>query len=301
MIHISGGGVSARIALHGASVAATFELGDSRHDPFYEAPWLGQWHDDPLLAHLRGDFVCVPFGMPGHGFAANHEWESLTVSAERALLSIAYPQDHPVERVSREVVCEDGRLQFSDSIVMRELAALPLGLHPMFRLPEGLGDARLELPQVATILTPPKPPESTARLLPGQRFTDPTRAPSVDGVADLTRLPWAGKSEDLAQLVDVSTGRVGLVVGGVTTALEWDTAMLKHCLLWISNRGRDYTPWEGRNLCLGVEPVTSAFDLGVSASAGDNEVSREGFQTSVALAPGQQHVLRHSVTVTAGA
>ncbi len=298
MIEISGGGVAARIARHGATVAATFDLGDRGHDPFYEAPWLGKWHEDPLLANLRGDFVCVPFGMPGHGFAANHEWESRTLSAERATLSIAYPQDHPVERVTREVVCADGALQFADSIVMREQAVLPLGLHPMFRLPERLGAARLELPCAAAILTPPVSPEPTARLLADQWFTDPTRAPSTDGTADLTRLPWSGKSEDLALLVDVAAGRVALVADGITTVIEWDQTMLKHCLLWISNRGRDYAPWEGRNLCLGVEPVTSAFDLGELVSAGDNPVAAAGFETAVSLSPGQEHVLRHRVTAT---
>ena len=36
----------------------------------------------------------------------------------------------------------------------------------------------------------------------------------------------------------------------------------------MSNRGRQYDPWNGRNLCLGVEPVVAAFDLGVAAGAG---------------------------------
>ncbi|AQP46159.1 hypothetical protein RPIT_12820 [Tessaracoccus flavus] len=280
-------------------VTAAFEAGGGFVSPLYEAPWLGQWQGDPLLAHLRGDFVCVPFGMPGHGYAANHAWELLDVSDERAVLSIAYPEDHPVERVTREVVCADGALEFADSIEMREPASLPLGLHPMFRLPDGVGEARLVLPDAAAILTPPQPPEPTARLLPGQRFIDPTRAPSVDGTADLTRLPWEGRSEDLAQLVDVVEGRVGLVVDGVTTVLEWDQTVLKHCLLWVSNRGRDYPPWNGRNLCLGVEPVTSAFDLGAEASAGRNPVADEGVQTAVSLEPGETHVVHHRVSVTA--
>ena len=30
---------------------------------------------------------------------------------------------------------------------------------------------------------------------------------------------------------------------------------------WQSNGGRDYFPWNGRNYCVGIEPIASAFDL----------------------------------------
>lgn len=41
-------------------------------------------------------------------------------------------------------------------------------------------------------------------------------------------------------------------------------------MLWISNRGRKGLPWGGTNLCLGVEPITSAFDFGQGVSANEN-------------------------------
>ena len=41
-----------------------------------------------------------------------------------------------------------------------------------------------------------------------------------------------------------------------------DPAVLRGTLLWISNGGRDYAPWSGKNFALGVEPVNGFFDLG---------------------------------------
>lgn len=305
MLEISADGVRVRIHPQGGMVTAAFDVDGVTVEPLYEAPWLGRWRGDPLLEHLRGDFVCVPFGMPGHGYAANHLWRVVGRADDEAELWIDYPDEHAVERVTRRVRCAGGAVEFEDVIEMRREAALPLGLHPMFRLPaneEGrplIGAAFLELPEAEAVLTPPQPPEPTSRLLPGQRFSDPKQAPAIDGTADLTRLPWEGDSEDLALLANVSQGCVALFVDGHRAVLEWDTQYLRHCLLWISNRGRGYEPWDGRNLCLGVEPVTSAFDLGAEASAGRNPVSAEGFDTAVTLRPGEPHVIRHRLSVSA--
>ncbi|MDO5691853.1 MAG: hypothetical protein Q4G70_05130 [Pseudomonadota bacterium] len=300
MIEITDGSVTARVALQGGMVTTSFLVDGQVVQPLYEAPWLGEWSGDTLLAHLQGDFVCVPFGMPGHGYAANNLWALVERRPDAVVLEVAYPGEHAVERVTRTVRCVDGAVEFVDAIDMRHEAALPLGLHPIFRLPataEGeplVGAAFLELPEAEAVLTPPEKPEPASRLLPGKRFTDVWEAPSVDGTANLTRLPWEGRSEDLVMLANVAEGRVGVVTDGHVAVLEWDTAHLKHCLLWISNRGRDYEPWNGRNLCLGVEAVTSAFDWGVEASAGRNEVADEGFETAVRLGEGR-HELWHRI------
>lgn len=306
MLEITADGVCARIHPQGGMVTAAFDIDGVVVEPMYEAPWLGQWQGDTLLENLRGDFACVPFGMPGHGYAANHRWVVAypdDASPGTATLWIDYPEDYAVERLTRRVKCNKGGLEFEDTIDMRRQAELPLGLHPMFKLPmstEGapLGKAAfLELPDAEAVLTPPQRPEPTSRLLPGQRFRNVREAPATNGTVDLARLPWAGKSEDLVMLANVAEGRVGLRVDGYTAVLEWETTYLRHCLLWISNRGRDYEPWSGRNLCLGIEPVTSAFDLGAETSAGENPVATEGFQTAVSLSPGKPCLIRHRLSL----
>ena len=79
--------------------------------------------------------------------------------------------------------------------------------------------------------------------------------------------------------------------------VTWDTSVLKHLLLWVSNRGRDYLPWNGENRCLGIEPVTSAFDYGTSICSQPNPLSDAGAPTTVALTAGVELVIRHTVTV----
>jgi hypothetical protein len=53
----------------------------------------------------------------------------------------------------------------------------------------------------------------------------------------------------------------------------------------MSNRGRKYDPWNGENLCLGVEPIASAFDLGTPASVAPNPIAAHGVATALALDP----------------
>src|ERR1700726_3555606 len=51
----------------GALGRTDFRLDDGRTvDPFYEAPWLGRAEpvDPPVMANLRGDWACIPFGHP---------------------------------------------------------------------------------------------------------------------------------------------------------------------------------------------------------------------------------------------
>src|SRR4029077_3454847 len=60
---------------------------------------------------------------------------------------------------------------------------------------------------------------------------------------------------------------------------------LPSLLLWMSNRGRKYDPWNGRNLCLGVEPIASAFDLGTPTSVAPNPIADAGVATALTLDP----------------
>jgi hypothetical protein len=71
--------------------------------------------------------------------------------------------------------------------------------------------------------------------------------------------------------------------GYVWFALK-DPRVLRSTILWISNGGRHFPPWNGRHVnVMGLEEVTSYFHYGLSQSVKSNPLSRKGIPTSLAL------------------
>lgn len=66
-------------------------------------------------------------------------------------------------------------------------------------------------------------------------------------------------------------------------------------MLWISNRGRKGLPWGRTNLCLGVEPITSAFDFGQGVSANENPLRKAGYSTAIDFEAGRTYEVRHRI------
>jgi hypothetical protein len=65
-------------------------------------------------------------------------------------------------------------------------------------------------------------------------------------------------------------------------------AHLASTVLWHSNGGRHYAPWNGRHRgVLGVEDVTAYFHLGLAASLADNPWREKGVPTSLAFTKGK--------------
>ena len=59
-----------------------------------------------------------------------------------------------------------------------------------------------------------------------------------------------------------------------------DPRVLRSTVLWHSNGGRHYPPWNGRHVnVLGMEDVTTYFHFGLAESARPNSISRRGFPT----------------------
>ncbi len=65
-------------------------------------------------------------------------------------------------------------------------------------------------------------------------------------------------------------------------------------MLWYSNGGRSYAPWNGRHVgVLGIEDGVSA--VGHRQSLGDNAVAREGVPTALVLDPGGSVAVRQVI------
>ena len=136
------------------------------------------------------------------------------------------------------------------------------------------------------------PPDRTfARLEEAPRLTG--------GTIDASVLPFDGAFEDLLQLINVQ-GAMSLhyVQEGFRAELTWNAEHFPSLLLWLSNRGRQYYPWSGRNLALGVEPVCSAFDLGPAIASGPNPIAASGTPTSRLFSPDAPFTTHYRIAVS---
>ena len=113
---------------------------------------------------------------------------------------------------------------------------------------------------------------------------------------DATRLPFEEDSENLL-LLSGASGRCALdnLGEGYRVILEWNPAHFPSLMLWMSNRGRQFAPWNGRHLALGVEPVCAPFDLGTAFANVETPLSRAGVKTGIDFHPDAPFVTRYSI------
>ncbi|MXN73447.1 hypothetical protein GR157_01685 [Burkholderia sp. 4701] len=287
--------------------------------PFYEPPWLGEPGalPDGLLGAMRSEFACVPFGVPyapdgladgwrdavtapvsahdasddlQHGYGCLGEWACVRRTSHDIEIALDYPAGSPIARVTRTIRADPQRaaLDIVLRIDARSAARRPAGLHPNLALPTLAGAFRIEPGAFRFGMVHPGGPEpGVSRGRPGATFETLDRVPLADGGwRAFDWLPFADATEEIVQLCGID-GRVTLHddAAGAAYRLTWDAAVLPSLLLWISNRGRAHAPWNGRNLCVGVEPVASAFELGCRASLAPNPISAHGVATAVTLDP----------------
>jgi hypothetical protein len=122
---------------------------------------------------------------------------------------------------------------------------------------------------------------------PGHNFKALSNVPGrFGGMVDLRRLPLGRETEDVVMLAGMRGPLQAHFTGeGFAVRLDWNRALLPHCLLWIHDRGLDSEPWNGSYRGLGIEPAAAAFDGPWDFSAGSNPLNAVGFATSVLLNP----------------
>ena len=267
--------------------------------PFAVAPWsddpAAEWEATapPLLKRLRGDWVCLPFGSPGrpridldprwldgldvdlaspdpaqHGTCANARWR--LDAAEPRALSFSFSPDagFPIARIERRIAVTDGRsaLTFETRVRARAKCELPWGVHPTFRLPPQPGSFDIafgaERPRVFTF--PGVFEKGVSQIAPARACDGLENVPTIHGAArSFASLPLPFDTEELLLVADhKGTARLTNRAERYRIVMDWDASVFPSVLVWISNRGRKYAPWNGRFLGLGIEPVVSAFDLG---------------------------------------
>ena len=77
-----------------------------------------------------------------------------------------------------------------------------------------------------------------------------------------------------------------------------DPAVLPSTVFWMENHGRHAAPWSSRNCCIGLEEVCAYFADGFAASTRKNELNEAGIATAMKLSPSRPTVVAtiHGVT-----
>jgi hypothetical protein len=308
----------------------TFLLPDGRQvSPLHVAPWLHEPGGEALpgiLRRLRGEWPCAPFGYsvssagwpeawarvmgPAgsdeeiHGHCSNHPWTWRDDEDGALSLALDYPQASPIERVERSIRPDPSApaVDLEFRITVRRPCRLPIGLHPVFRLPTEPGAATLELGPFRAGFTYPHDVEPGAALFaPNERFSDLAAVPGrVGGMIDASRFPLAAVTEELLQ-VAVLDGRAALAnhQDRYRVELTWQKEHFPSLLLWISNRGRMGAPWNARHVAIGVEPICSPFGLGPATALADNPIARAGVPTALDFSPERPFVTRYRIEASA--
>ncbi|MBB5753741.1 hypothetical protein [Prosthecomicrobium pneumaticum] len=318
---------SLTVQRHAAMLApVTFVLADGRQAaPMQIAPWAYEPGAERIAAverKLRGDWPCLPFGYAAapegfpaewaalmqpaeahdlpHGYASNHGWTWQEAPAGSLALAIDIPDPDPIRRMERTVTPDPSApaVDITLTVHARRPCRLPLGLHPTFRLPARPGGARIEPGAFDHGLTYLRSvDDATPVFAANQRFTDLSAVPGIDGgTVDAAAVPLAAPTEELLQLNGID-GSVALAYPdeGFRVRLSWQKEHLPSLLLWMSNRGRKFHPWNGRHVALGIEPICSPFGLGPAVAAADNPIARSGTPTAIAFDPDTPFVTRYRI------
>ena len=321
--------VDAWITRTGGMLApVTFRLPDGRQvQPFAIAPWVGEKlpaETPPLIRTLRGDFFGAPFGgngtpwrgerHPPHGESANADWgfAGATRGRDETSLNVRLACEVRPGTIEKRLMLRRGHNAiYCEHTLSGFSGPMSLGTHPCLRMPEGEGSARVSAGGWEWGEVVPLPFEDPAlggysALQTGARFESLAAVPLANGgMADLSRCPARAGFDDLVMLV----GRAGRSLGwsAVTFPDEgWafiqlkNPEVLRHTLLWHSNGGRHYAPWNGRHRrVLGLEETTSYFAYGLAESAKPNALKRAGYPTTVTLSQKTPLRVAHILAVAA--
>ncbi len=310
------GTAATRVALTrqaGMMAPVTF-FADSNHpvQPYAVSPWWNEGCDPAtptLLAVLRGDFFCAPFGgndapfagttYPPHGQPANDAWtlDDFQQTGDGCLLTAVQSQAGGGEIRKRMALLEGHSVVYQRHDLIGMQGPICIGHHPNLSVPEDAQPGRISFAPhryAHTYVQPTEKPTAKgySMLKPDARIDDLTRCPTITGeTTDLTRYPNRRGFEDIALISSKNdlpfawTAFALPSLGYVWFSLK-DPRVLASTLLWMSNGGRHFSPWNGRHVnTIGLEEITGFFHDGIAASAKKNFLNDIGIATSVALDP----------------
>lgn len=279
-----------------------------RLSPFHRAPWTGEALAPSTPLHLQNlsiDFFCAPFGesdvepAPTHGWSANSAWILRDVERlpDGSRATFILSQKILSSTLTKTLTVRDGHpFIYQSHRFNGGRGRLPVAYHAMVDLPNG------------GILS--VSPKMRAETMPDALERDPAKGRSIlsypasvldlerfprsdGGHANLLRYPLDGEHVDLVMLHEEPSNPLGWTIaarpheGDMAIVLK-SPRTLPSTLLWYSNGGRHYAPWNSRHRgVLGIEETLTFFGYGHKASIAPNALSAADIPTSLSVSEGK--------------
>jgi hypothetical protein len=304
----------------------SFRLAHRLVSPFAIAPWSEEKlapETPALLRALRGDFFCAPFGgngtawrgenHPPHGESANATWrlKAFERAADRLTLQASLRTSVRPGSVDKFITLIEGHAAVYQRHVLHGRGPMSVGHHALVKFPDAPGSgivstSRFVHAQVLPDLFERPENRGYQALKPGAVIRSLDRVPTLTGeLTDVTRFPARRGYDDLVMVT--ADPKLSFAWNAVTFPRERyvyfalrDPRLLRHTILWISNGGRHYAPWNGRHTSvMGIEDTTSYFHHGLAESAKPNPLSRRGIPTTVTLSARSPLAINYIVGVAA--
>ncbi len=298
-----------------------FDRKGKKIKPYTIPPWSDEKLPKslpPLLKVLRGDFFCMPFGgndtpfnnecHPPHGETANRKWKfrDLTKKDGRVTFHARMKTKVRKSTVDKKITLINGHnAVYSTHIISGMSGEMTFGHHPVLRFPDSPGSGLISTSPftygMVSVLPVEKPEEKGYSCLKnGTKFQSLEKVQMLTGeYTDLTTYPARRGFEDIVTLVNEPSGPFAWTAATfpekryVWFSLK-DPAVLKYTLLWMSNGGRYYAPWNGRHInMMGLEEVTSYFHYGLAESVEKNRISDGGDETYFTIKPDKPFVVNY--------
>ncbi|AUG51466.1 hypothetical protein [Thalassospira marina] len=251
---------------------ARFHLpGGKTVSPMAEA----SWHETGLegaAGHIQtigGEWPCVPFGTTAHdkhhhGFGSDMPWQVLAQDDDSILLGITYPAGHKVKKLERRIrlLTDRPAIECALHIYVNEDCVLPIGLHPIFRLPQEEDAFAIHAHQHGRVMTAPQdiaPRDS--KLAAHEVASETGQVRRKDGQSSNIWRQTVQLGEEIIAISD-SEGhmRLDYVAEGFCADLRWDAKDFPNCLIWVANPGLQAISPAPHFQGIGIEPVNSYFD-----------------------------------------
>jgi hypothetical protein len=276
--------------------------------PLHTAPWrddIAVQADLNLPAvnkRLAGDFLCAPFGHddvthgPPHGPPANSPWDVVAQTTTSAELQLSVPLRGAHVRKLVQINAAHSALYQTHTVTGGQ-GQMTLAHHPMTHLG---GKGRLSFSPKQAILTDVIAQYPGHALWSSGQMRQDMHLTCVDGqLWDCRDYPTDHKVEDFAILVEAPDRKIGWTCvmrddeDDMLIILK-DAAVLPLTMLWISNGGRDFAPWNGRHTgVLGIEDGIAGGANGFAMALSDNRLTDLGVPTYFEL--GATHRFRHAM------